>query len=39
MTLRQPELNDDDPRLYLYETVYEPERGGWYPAPEPEEEN
>lgn len=32
-------MNDDkpDPRLTDHETVYDPERGGWYP-PTPEED-
>lgn len=39
MTLRQPELTEDDPRRANYtETTYQADRGGWYPAPETETE-
>jgi hypothetical protein len=36
MTLKQPELAEDDPRRALYtQTTYRASRGGHYPTPEP----
>ncbi|WP_406000703.1 hypothetical protein [Streptomyces sp. NBC_00829] len=34
MPLRQPKLPEGDPRRTGHETVYQPSRGGHYPAPQ-----
>lgn len=39
MTLKQPELSEDDPRREQHATTYQASRGGWYPpTQQPEKE-
>lgn len=34
MSLRQPNVSPDDPRLKGHETTYQSSRGGWHKTPD-----